>query len=293
MSCFEMATIDNADLLLENMLECRPGDSDAGDSDQDRLRSLGLGAGYFDGPVSGVTNRSTATLDQPINRTSEPPLDLANLMYSGDEAGKNLALDDIANLMYSEDDEREAGGSSSLGFGLWSGPLGDGDRADLLYGRARHGEWRDQEGRTNRGTELDGAGLRYSGTVPDAALGPIAVDGSFLTANAHRKINEETASIGAQANLAEGSVTVGDKENSARLGLGLGLGFGGRAHYGDSDGDGVRELGFGFDAGPVSFDVKSELPHHAWNLANDAHDTLFGGLVEYGPDPSLLDPGRS
>jgi hypothetical protein len=42
--------------------------------------------------------------------------------------------------------------------------------------------------------------------------------------------------------------------------LSEGGGLAGRLHWGDSDGDKHREFGFGFDAGPLSVDVKSEDP---------------------------------
>ena len=47
-------------------------------------------------------------------------------------------------------------------------------------------------------------------------------------------------------------------ESRHHLGVGLGVGAAGRLHWGDEDGDGFQELGFGFDAGPLSYDLESE-----------------------------------
>jgi hypothetical protein len=49
-------------------------------------------------------------------------------------------------------------------------------------------------------------------------------------------------------------------EDTMRMGLSGGLSAGVRAHWSDSDGDGYNEWGFGFDAGPVTFDYQTEDP---------------------------------
>jgi hypothetical protein len=53
----------------------------------------------------------------------------------------------------------------------------------------------------------------------------------------------------------------------ARLGVSAGVGYRGEVHHSDSDGDGIPELGFGFDAGPLSADLKSEALGGLWNRA--------------------------
>jgi hypothetical protein len=174
--------------------------------------------------------------------------------------------------------EQNAAGDThgySAGFGLLSGPLGGGARADVASARAHLGGWRDESGKTNYGIEGDAALARF-GIERGGALGPIGFDVGVGTANAGAKINEETASIGAQANIIEGSVSAGTDEHNARFGMSLGVGLAGRAHYGDADGDGVRELGFGADFGPFSFDVKSELLGHAWNGISAAGSAIGG-----------------
>lgn len=172
----------------------------------------------------------------------------------------------------------------SLGAGLLSGQLGGGARGDALQAQAHFGGWRDEQGRTNYGIEGDAA-LARVGMSPGGALGPVGFDVGVLTANAGAKANEETASIGAQANIIEGSATLGNQEHSIRGGASFGVGLAGRAHYGDADGDGVREYGLGFDFGPFSADIKSEAFGHiangigaagSWigNQASNAWDTV-------------------
>ncbi|MBS1123321.1 MAG: hypothetical protein H6Q90_5549 [Deltaproteobacteria bacterium] len=174
--------------------------------------------------------------------------------------------------------ERDANGNArgwSAGAGLLSGQLGpNGEaRGDVLQAQGHFGGWRDEQGRTNVGVEGDAA-LARVGIPLGGALGPVGFDVEALSANAGAKFNEETASLGAQANLIAGSVSAGTAEHNARFGMSVGVGAAGRAHYGDSDGDGVRELGIGADFGPFSFDVKSELLGHAWNGISSAGSAI-------------------
>lgn len=83
------------------------------------------------------------------------------------------------------------------------------------------------------------------------------------TASYDASVSDSTASLGLQANAIEGSLTYSNLASAetgrtVRAGASWGLGAAGRAHYGDEDNDGWREYGFGFDAGPVSFDYKTE-----------------------------------
>jgi hypothetical protein len=167
--------------------------------------------------------------------------------------------------------ERSAGGTPmgySAGFGLMSGPMGDGGSADVLEAQGHWGGWRGQDGKTNVGVEGDAAVARV-GVARGHGLGPVGFSAEALTANANAKATDSTASIGAGANLVAGSVEAGNDHHNARFGLSAGVGLGGRLHYGDADGNGIREMGFGADIGPVSFDVRSELLGRAWNAAAD------------------------
>ncbi len=173
---------------------------------------------------------------------------------------------------------RDEGGNArgaSIGAGLLSGPMGPkGEaRGDVLQAQAHLGGWRGENGQTNVGFNADAA-LARVGMPMGGALGPVGFDAEAMTANAGGYFNDETASFGAGANLVAGSVSAGTQEHNARFGLSAGVGLAGRAHYGDADGDGVRELGLGADFGMFSVDVKSELLGHAWNGISSAGSAI-------------------
>ncbi len=169
------------------------------------------------------------------------------------------------------------------GFGLLSGNLGQGAKGDVMQAQGHFGGWSDADGKTQYGAELDAAVVR-TGIERGGALGPVGFNVAAFDANANAKVSNETASLGAQANLIGGSISGGTDEHNFTLGGSIGVGAGGRAHYGDADGDGVREYGFGFDAGPVSFDMKSEVLGHAanygaqaWNGASNMATNAWNG----------------
>jgi hypothetical protein len=90
------------------------------------------------------------------------------------------------------------------------------------------------------------------------------IEGSALSAEADASVGKDGASGGAQASLGDVAVTQGRLSNKRaddlqeRFGVSAGVGGAGRLHWSDEDRDGVREYGFGFDAGPISLDFKSE-----------------------------------
>lgn len=160
-----------------------------------------------------------------------------------------------------------------LGAGLWNYNSDDpavkgGSGAVFLNGGV--GEFNDVNGEQTWGLGLQG-GL-YKGDVKrtdanmGAELGLGTVQGGLF-------VNKNSANLGLQANAAEiAGNNIGNAEHNLRFGLSAGTGFGARLHYGDADKDGVREMGFGFDLGAVSFDGRSELLGHAYNA--------FGGLFD-------------
>jgi hypothetical protein len=96
-------------------------------------------------------------------------------------------------------------------------------------------------------------------------LGVTEVEGEALSAEAEASVGKDGATLGAQASLGGAAITGGgglsskraDDEQS-RFGLGAGVGLAGRLHWSDEDKDGVREIGFGLDVGPLSLDARSE-----------------------------------
>src|SRR5688572_7938416 len=146
----------------------------------------------------------------------------------------------------------------SAGAGLMNGEeVLPGLKEDFMTGNVNFGGWTDRDGRTNAGFGAEVAGTRFS--HENGGWDDPGFDVGAGTASANFSTNKDTTGFGLQANLLEGSSTFGDKENNFRLGASAGVGFAGRLHHGDADGDGIRELGFGLDAGPLSFDIRSEL----------------------------------
>ena len=171
----------------------------------------------------------------------------------------------------------------SAGAGFFSSPVGtNGGRLDSLAAQAHIGGWRGENGDTNVGFNAEANGAKFTIPTPSGSnlMGPAGrIDGEAFTANAGAYANSETASFGAGANLIAGSATFGTQQEQRRYGLSAGVGAAGRAHYGDADGNGVRELGFGFDAGPVSFDIKSESLGRAANWAGETATNVGTGIA--------------
>jgi hypothetical protein len=112
-------------------------------------------------------------------------------------------------------------------------------------------------------------GIRLGGGVHKSSFnkdGAISGDFGVDTANLEASAGTNGATLGFGANIEEESMTVGnfdknrDIDESVHMGASEGIGMGGRLHWGDSDNDGHREVGFGFDLGPVTMDWKTEDP---------------------------------
>ncbi|MBP7687974.1 MAG: DUF4157 domain-containing protein [Thermoflexales bacterium] len=174
-------------------------------------------------------------------------------------------------------------GGQEGGFGAFHGegdiggvPVTD----DLLGFNEKVGAW-DENGSTRYGFNANANVAKMTFNQG----GDISGDVGAGTASADASFNPDTGlSAGAQANIVEGSVTLGapsdksDTDESVRFGLSAGVGAAGRLHWGDSDKDKKSEYGFGFDAGPVSFDVKTEDP-----LRTAAKGAAYGMLAPFGP----------
>lgn len=166
-------------------------------------------------------------------------------------------------------------GGVAVGAGLLNGPLDRSGKVtgNVLSANAGLGRFYGPDGQANYGVNAD-ATLARVGMAPGSGLGPVGWDVGVLNAQAGASANKSTASIGAQANVIDGSLTLGNDHHSIRGGLSFGVGAAGRAHYGDADGNGIREIGVGADFGPFSFDVKSELLGRAWNGVSSAWDRV-------------------
>jgi hypothetical protein len=167
------------------------------------------------------------------------------------------------------------------GVGLFHGEadiLGIPVTDDILFANGKLGAWQDGKDQRN--------GFSFNGGVGKATFnqgGMVSGDIGVGTAGAEVSYGTDGMTAGATANLVEGSMTFGapDKNNpydeSVRVGGSIGMGYAGRLHWGDKDGDGSAEYGFGFDAGPLSLDLKSEDP--ARTLFNAASGGYLNGFL--------------
>lgn len=152
---------------------------------------------------------------------------------------------------------------ANFGAGFMNGPAGKpGEQMNVNMGEIHGGAgvgFEDASGQTAIGAQGEFNGMKF-GMEPGKGVSDwFGWELGVMNANAGVMANESTAGFGLGASPINAAATFGNQENSLRLGASAGPGFGGRIHYGDADKDGEREAGFGFDAGPVSFDVKSEL----------------------------------
>jgi hypothetical protein len=152
------------------------------------------------------------------------------------------------------------------GFGLFHGedeiggvPFTD----DILTGQFKLGGWDNGQDGMRHGI-MGNAGVAKMGFNNG---GFVSGDAEAFTAAAEASWGDDGATLGAQATLVGGSMTLGgdptkasNQDTSVRVGLSEGIGLAGRLHWGDKDGDKHSEYGFGADFGPFSFDMKSEDP---------------------------------
>jgi hypothetical protein len=152
-----------------------------------------------------------------------------------------------------------------------------GERADLDIANVHlgAGHFTDENGEETVGLRVHGGGLSGQDHTDDAG-NPDEMEFGVGTFDGGIYMNDETAVLGGQASAGELAFTLGSdadansqSDTNVRGGISAGPGFAVRAHYGDTDGDQTRELGFGVDAGPVSFDVRSEVLGRAWNWMTD------------------------
>jgi hypothetical protein len=127
------------------------------------------------------------------------------------------------------------------------------------------GRYQDEDGKDTIGFHADAETLKYKNDhLYQNERGKIGLDIAGPGANVKWQANENTSEAGASAGGGSIAVTAAttdtDHDEAARFGLSHGPGAAARFHYGDTDGDGRREYGFGVDAGPVTFDVKTEDP---------------------------------
>ena len=149
-------------------------------------------------------------------------------------------------------------------FGAWSTPKDDGTTD------------------TNIGAQASGKLVSASGEVaykgPNGQSSFIGLDGNGPNFDVSSFGGTGGFNFGAQAGVGGVNLTTGprgsDADESTKIGVSEGVGAAARGYWGDNDGDGMREYGFGFDVGPASFDLKTEDP-----LRAAARNMLPGGAL--------------
>lgn len=143
-----------------------------------------------------------------------------------------------------------------------SGEAGVGNFRDGA-GDAAYGAW--VEGQIGRQSgDLLGSSTPVAGEEP-GAHSYFGYESSLADGSLGAKTTNKSAQLSAQASGPTFSLTGGtrgtDRDSDAKFGLSpFGPGGGLRLHYGDADGDKLREYGFGLDLGVVSCDFKTEDP---------------------------------
>jgi hypothetical protein len=158
------------------------------------------------------------------------------------------------------------------GFGLQSpehNVLGGRLTSDLLTGSGFAGGRVEDDGSVTHGSgaagQVGGLDMNWGEKGSGGHYGGLDVD--VLGAGVEASLNmDKGATVGASAYVAQAKGTLGNigttvgGDSEVGFGLAYGVGAAGRLHWEDADNDGYREYGFGFDAGPVSFDYKGEDP---------------------------------
>lgn len=155
------------------------------------------------------------------------------------------------------------------GFGL-TGGTGTADgwnlTTNLLQGNGFVGARSEDDGTAWHGAGAHGRVANLNGGYGAAGQGGyFNLGGDAFGFDAEASLNaDKGAQLGAGAYIVQGALEGGYNDKNTqhgamgRIGVGAGVGAAGRLHWGDEDGDGVREIGLGADIGPLSFDVKSE-----------------------------------
>jgi hypothetical protein len=187
--------------------------------------------------------------------------------------GQNILLDgDEGSAGASYDAEKYEGHA-----GAWSSQRPDGT-SETNYGINLNAKTFSGQGNATWGMQ-GGPGAYVHGDVagPSADLSAYAGDGGFA--------------LGAQASVAGFNVGAGsrgtEQDEYGKFGLSEGVGAAGRGYWGDTDGDGFREYGFGVDAGPVSVDLRTEDPLRT-GVRMLGNTIPGGGLIA----EQFIDPGN-
>ncbi|MFN0245761.1 MAG: hypothetical protein ACKV2T_02565 [Kofleriaceae bacterium] len=163
----------------------------------------------------------------------------------------------------------------SFGMGAWDGPgLTNNSSLRLVDAGLDLGRYKERDGTDAYGFNLDAGLWEHQGEQVEVGV---------ASANARAKVSSKGAELGLQGdgpqaayiNKESGSAS----DEMTRFGVSpIGPGAGVRAHWGDEDGDDLRELGFGVDLGDFTYDFTTEDPLRS--LARLGTGGVVGGKRE-------------
>ncbi|MBW4671333.1 MAG: DUF4157 domain-containing protein [Cyanomargarita calcarea GSE-NOS-MK-12-04C] len=208
-------------------------------------------------------------LIQRSNPKEENVIDLGETTIYSNETEENRNVIDLGETtIYSN--EAEENSIDPLGYETGLGVVhvegNQKEKIDYLSANAKLGRFGKPNQDMRIGSQVDAQYLNFTTGNNGLFGGSLGFDGGAFGANADNSVGEDGFALGGQVYAAQEAVRVGDVSSSEvndeqfRLGYGQGIGWSARGHWGDQDKDDRKEIGFGADIGPISFDVKTEDP---------------------------------
>ena len=155
------------------------------------------------------------------------------------------------------------------------------------------GEFVDHNGEVRRGASFEARVFEAALQTEDGQ----GVDTQVGGVSAELAANDHTFTAGAQATAGEVGLTMGGlsrrtgNDTQVRVAASAGPGAALRLHYGDTDGDGAREFGFGADFLAAGFDIRHEFGGGMGPARLPGGPTTCEPIVD-GPtcEPNLCEP---
>lgn len=171
-----------------------------------------------------------------------------------------------------------------VGAGLFSKYDPDGSGGEGLTVQTKHGVGYDQNDRFYLGHQANLSLAKARSRLSKNLY--LNVDGISLQGG--QSISSDGINTGASLNIASKGIEYNSSDplraDDRNVKFGAGVSFppigGIRGHWSDDDRDGHREYGFGIDAGPISFDYKTEQPSDLLYFVNPGLGSLWRGAKD-------------
>jgi len=167
-----------------------------------------------------------------------------------DAANPNNHLAPYATLRADDD-------GFEMGTGLANGVTQDGIGVCVFHADVEVGSWVDAGGTATHGVHVQADAVKVV-VPPGTAIPYVGFDFGVGNVDAGAYSTSTDVTIGGEANLIDGAVTIGNSANNIRVGAAAGMGAELRIHGGDANHNGIPEGGVGVDIGPLEADVRME-----------------------------------